>query len=66
VVGREIDYMAEAANAQRFNELYGGIQDVFVPRVYPELSTRKVRTLVVLEGQARHHDTHQSLALGLT
>lgn len=40
--GREIDYTAEAANAQRFVELYGGLPDIFVPRVYTELSTRKV------------------------
>lgn len=39
----EIDYTAEAANAQRFVELYGGLPDIFVPRVYTELSTRKVR-----------------------
>lgn len=38
----EIDYTAEAANAQRFVELYGGLPDIFVPRVYTELSTRKV------------------------
>lgn len=43
LIYREIDYTAEAANAQRFAELYGGIPEVFVPRVYPELSTRKVR-----------------------
>jgi hypothetical protein len=41
--GREIDYTAEAANAQRFAELYGGIPDIFIPRVYTELSTSKVR-----------------------
>lgn len=41
LIYREIDYVAEAANAQRFNELYAGITDVFVPKVYSDLTTRK-------------------------
>lgn len=41
LIYREIDYVAEAANAQRFNELYAGIPDVFVPKVYSDLTTRK-------------------------
>jgi predicted unusual protein kinase regulating ubiquinone biosynthesis (AarF/ABC1/UbiB family) len=28
---RELDYVAEARNAQRFNELYADVTDVFVP-----------------------------------
>jgi hypothetical protein len=52
---REIDYTAEAANAQRFVELYGGLPDIFVPRVYTELSTRKVgRRREEEMGQAVH------------
>lgn len=39
---REIDYRAEAVNAQRFAELYASIKDVYVPKVYTNLSTRKV------------------------
>ena len=41
LIYREIDYVAEAANAQRFNELYAGITDVFVPKIYSDLTTRK-------------------------
>lgn len=50
----EIDYVAEAANARRFSELYaqdvaiGG--DVFVPKVYSELTTRKVLTMEWVDG----------------
>ena len=50
----EIDYVAEAANARRFSELYaqdvaiGG--DVFVPRVYSELTTRRVLTMEWVDG----------------
>lgn len=42
---REIDYRAEAVNAQRFAELYANIPDVFVPKIYTSLSTRKVLTM---------------------
>ncbi|RYG66472.1 hypothetical protein EON64_09665 [archaeon] len=42
VLYREIDYRAEAINAQRFAELYASIKDVYVPKVYTSLSTRKV------------------------
>lgn len=49
----EIDYVAEAANARRFSELYAqdvAIADVFVPRVYSELTTRKVLTMEWVDG----------------
>jgi predicted unusual protein kinase regulating ubiquinone biosynthesis (AarF/ABC1/UbiB family) len=42
LIYREIDYRAEAVNAQRFAELYASIPDVFVPKVYTDLSTSKV------------------------
>ena len=50
LIYREIDYIAEAANAQRFNELYAGITDVFVPKVYSDLTTRKVLTMEWVDG----------------
>jgi len=48
----EIDYVAEAANARRFSELYAedAIADVFVPKVYAELTTRKVLTMEWVDG----------------
>jgi len=50
LIYREIDYRAEAANAQCFAELYAGVPDVFVPKIYPKLSTRKVLTMEWVDG----------------
>lgn len=50
LIYREIDYIAEAANAQRFNELYAGITDVFVPKIYSDLTTRKVLVMEWVDG----------------
>lgn len=50
LIYREIDYVAEAANAQRFNELYAGVKDVFVPKIYSELTTSKVLTMEWVDG----------------
>jgi len=53
LIYRELDYVAEAANAQRFSELYAGganFQDVFVPKVYSELTTSKVLTMEWVDG----------------
>ena len=46
-------YVAEAANPRRFSELYAqnvAIADVFVPKVYAELTTRKVLTMEWVDG----------------
>lgn len=51
LIYRELDYVAEAANAQRFSELYAStVKDVFVPKVYSELTTSKVLTMEWVEG----------------
>ena len=50
LIYREIDYLAEAANAQRFNELYAGVTDVFVPKIYSDFSTSKVLTMEWIDG----------------
>jgi hypothetical protein len=50
LIYREIDYVAEAANAQRFSELYAGVTDVFVPKIYSELTTSKVLTMEWVDG----------------
>lgn len=50
LIYREIDYVAEAANAQRFSELYAGVADVFVPKIYSELTTSKVLTMEWVDG----------------
>lgn len=38
----EMDYEAEARNGARFRELFGSQPGVVIPRVYPELSTKRV------------------------
>lgn len=51
LIYRELDYVAEAANAQKFSELYSGsVKDVFVPKVYSELTTSKVLTMEWVDG----------------
>jgi aarF domain-containing kinase len=51
LIYREIDYVAEAANAQRFNELYASVaEQVFVPKVYSDLTTRKVLVMEWVDG----------------
>jgi len=51
LIYREIDYVAEAANAQRFNELYASVaEQVFVPKVYSDLTTRKVLVMEFVDG----------------
>jgi hypothetical protein len=51
LIYRELDYIAEAANAQRFSELYANeVKDVFVPKVYSELTTSKILTMEWVEG----------------
>jgi len=65
LIYRELDYVAEAANAQRFNELYSGIvKDVFVPKVYSDLTTNKVLTMEWVDG-VRLTDTDTLEMLGL-
>jgi hypothetical protein len=65
LIYREIDYIAEAANAQRFNELYAlTATGVFVPKVYSELTTSKVLTMEWVDG-FRLTDTASLEAYGL-
>ncbi|KAK6130627.1 hypothetical protein DH2020_035602 [Rehmannia glutinosa] len=48
---REMDYKREADNGVKFRQLYGNIQDVVVPEMYVEQTTRKVLTMQWIEGQ---------------
>lgn len=45
----ELDYIAEADNAERFAELYANSPDVYIPAVYREHSTKHVITLENVE-----------------
>jgi hypothetical protein len=49
-IGEEIDYRTEAANQQRFADAYRGHPFIRIPEVLPELSTRRVLTVDLVEG----------------
>ena len=46
----ELDYRREAANLARFRELFADDEEIELPEVDPELSTRRVLTMTRLEG----------------
>ncbi|KAM4123409.1 hypothetical protein ACB094_01G157600 [Castanea mollissima] len=48
---REMDYIKEANNGLRFRQLYGGLPDVLVPKMFVEHSTRKVLVMEWVEGK---------------
>lgn len=48
---REMDYVNEAKNGLKFRQLYGSIQDVVVPEMYMEHTTRRVLVMEWVEGQ---------------
>ncbi|XP_057973886.1 uncharacterized aarF domain-containing protein kinase At1g71810, chloroplastic [Malania oleifera] len=48
---REMDYKQEAKNGLKFRQLYGSLQDVLVPEMYVEQTTRKVLVMDWVEGQ---------------
>ncbi|KAJ8770965.1 hypothetical protein K2173_022189 [Erythroxylum novogranatense] len=47
---REMDYVKEANNGLKFRKLYGGIEDVKVPDMYMEHTTRRVLVMEWVEG----------------
>ncbi len=46
----EMDYTHEGQNAQRFEALYGYLPDILVPRIYTELTARRVLTMEWING----------------
>lgn len=49
-VYEEIDYIAEAANAKRFREMFKDDPIIYIPRVYDDYTTRRVLVLEWIEG----------------
>lgn len=49
-VARELDFTIEARVIQRFRKNYSGVTTVFVPRVEPDLSGRRVLTMDWIDG----------------
>lgn len=48
---QEMDYRREAKNGLKFRELYGNLQDVLVPRMFIEHTTRRVLIMEWVKGQ---------------
>ena len=46
----EMDYIHEGENAERFFELYGYIEDIYIPKIYWEYTNRRVLTMEWIEG----------------
>ena len=46
----ELDYVNEANNIAIFQRLFAGDDEVIIPRVYPDFSSRRVLTLEFIEG----------------
>ena len=46
----EMDYTQEGRNAERFNELYGYMSDIYVPTIYWDYTARRVLTTEWIEG----------------
>ncbi|MDY6940335.1 MAG: AarF/ABC1/UbiB kinase family protein [Cyanobacteriota bacterium] len=46
----EMDYSHEAANAQRFERLYGHLKDIYVPKIYTGYTRRRVLTMEWIDG----------------
>lgn len=46
----EMDYTHEGENAERFESLYGYLPDIIVPRIYTELTARRVLTMEWING----------------
>ncbi|MEA5463065.1 ABC1 kinase family protein [Leptothoe sp. PORK10 BA2] len=46
----EMDYNHEGENAQRFESLYGYIPNIIVPKIYTELTARRVLTMEWING----------------
>ena len=59
VIRRELDYETEAENARRFAANFAGTP-VKIPKVYTELSTKKILTMEFIEG-TRFHDINPLL-----
>ena len=46
----EMDYTQEGRNAERFDELYGYMSDIYVPTIYWDYTARRVLTMEWIEG----------------
>jgi ubiquinone biosynthesis protein len=47
---KEIDFTIEAANIEKFSLLYGGLEGLYVPKVYAAYTTRRVLVMQRIDG----------------
>ncbi|MGH7808397.1 MAG: ABC1 kinase family protein [Thermodesulfobacteriota bacterium] len=47
---RELDFTIEAANAERFRTSFNGNSDIYFPKIYDELSSKRILTMDFVEG----------------
>ena len=64
---QEMDYRQEAANCHRFRELYGDIDNIFVPGIVDEFTTTRVLTMEWVDGEKGpwSQDGEKLLTVGL-
>ena len=46
----EMNYLQEGENADKFNELYGHIPEIYVPKIYWDYTGRRVLTMEWING----------------
>ncbi len=49
-LSEELDYRYEAQNVARFRRMFADDQEILIPQVFPQLSSRRVLTLEYMEG----------------
>ncbi len=50
-VGEEVDYVQEGRNAERFHEAFKAREDVVIPRIHWDTTTRRIVTMDFIEGR---------------
>jgi predicted unusual protein kinase regulating ubiquinone biosynthesis (AarF/ABC1/UbiB family) len=64
ILGREIDYVQEGMNAERFRRNFEDHPYILVPRVYPEWTTRRILTMEYMPG-IKVNDRRSLEAIGI-
>jgi predicted unusual protein kinase regulating ubiquinone biosynthesis (AarF/ABC1/UbiB family) len=64
ILSREIDYVQEAMNADRFRHNFVGHPRIVVPKIYPRYTTKRVLTMEYVPG-IKVNDRQSLMAIGL-
>lgn len=64
ILFREIDYVQEAMNADRFRHNFAGHSRIVVPQVYPRYTTKRVLTMEYVPG-IKVNDRQSLMAVGI-